>query len=76
MSTIYESAYETSAALAALIGPDNTILLYAQALDAIAPGCGDILRDAWRSLIADQARAVLASLSGAAHELEFYGGAR
>lgn len=73
MSGVYETTYELTAAVSAAIGPDNTIELYAQAFDAIAPGCGDILRDAWHSLIADIAR-LPAWLSGAAHELEFYGG--
>jgi hypothetical protein len=60
-----------------IIGPDAYIEAHAEAFDAILPGLGDALRDCYRMVLAEWQLMGWrqAAISGAAHELEFYGGA-
>lgn len=72
--------YDSTAAIAAKYGPEVAIESVAQCMDVVMPymGWGDILRDAYRTLVAELLRAgpAAAASSGAEHELEFYGGQR
>lgn len=75
-----DDIYNSTAAIAAKYGPEVAIETTAQCMDILTPGLnlGDILRDAWRALVAELLRAgpAAAASSGAQHELEFYGGQR
>lgn len=73
MNPVDSPVYTASYALAAAVGIDLAIEIQADLFDSlIFPGVGDVLRNVWREIRADLVRTP-ARLSGAAHELEFYG---
>lgn len=71
-----DTQHSPSYELAAAVGIDRAIEIQADLFDSVIfPGTGDVLRNAWRDIRADLIR-MPARISGAAHELEFYGADR
>lgn len=68
------SIYDNAKWIAERFGIDASIDAHAVAFDAVLPGLGDALRTLWADIRGDLIRTP-AHLSGAATELDYYGGA-